>query len=195
MGGWKGLWLRCRVPAKFMVKSCLCSYFSVLCRKLEYNKKTLEKSNVSQPCPNFSSCTSFTVTFESWCWSIQISPLNETGFPASCVSLDAFLIPWELSQKGPVQRGAFSCSLIQSSLFCSCLLLLNPQQWLMVWAWSYETAFSKFPLYHSLCLLWRRFISFNTDWISHCHTASTNVWIHTGFFSVTKVGISLMCTL
>lgn len=56
-------------------------------------------------------------------------------------------------------------------------LLLNLQQLLTVWAWSCGTVFSKFPLYYSLYLLWRR----STDWISHCHTANTSVWIHTGF--------------
>lgn len=61
------------------------------------------------------------------------------------------------------------------------LLLLNLRQWLTAWAWPCGTAFSRFPLYRSLCLLWIRFISFKTDWISHCHTANTNAWIHPCF--------------
>ena len=69
----------------------------------------------------------------------------------------------------------------QNSVFRGCLLLPNLQQWLTARALACGRASFAFPLYHCIYSLWLRFISFTTQWISHCHTANNSVWFHPGF--------------
>lgn len=80
----------------------------------------------------------------------------------------------------------------QKSMFCCCLFLLNLRQRLTAQALACGTVSFAFPLYCCIYSLWLRFISFTTQWISHCYTANSSVWFHPGF-SETPRWESLCC--